>query len=117
MSGISADASVFYPKYDRDFPERENPEVVQLRKELSKVRQQLTARDASMRKMAKELSQVEATNLEIQVRSDWLEGRKDKFKKKAENTEEENKNLREAFNELTTENQSLCCSLEKKNVN
>lgn len=112
MNGISADASVFYPKYDQDFPpiERENTEVVELRKELSRVRQQLVARDACMRKMAKELGQVEATNIEIQARADWLEGRKDKFKKKAEEAEKK-------YSEITEEISVLREDYEKKIIN
>ena len=110
MSNLSADASAFRPKYDQEFPpiERKNPEVVQLRKELSKVRQQLAARDEAMREMAKKLGQEEATNIEIQERANCLEGWKDKFKKKAEEAE---KNHRVLIEEMSV----VCEDYEKKN--
>ena len=55
MSSFSADASVFRPKYDEDFPpiERENPEVVQLRRELDKVRHQLVSQNAKIGELEK----------------------------------------------------------------
>lgn len=110
MSSLSADAPVFHTKYDEDFPpiERENTEVVKLRKELSKTRHQLICRNAK-------ISDLEMKTSQLRMRADWLEHWKDKFKKKAENTEEENKRLRESFNEQITEIQSLYSSLEKKN--
>lgn len=110
MSSLSADAPVFRTKYDEDFPpiEKENPEVVKLRKELGKVRHQLVCRNAKV-------SDLEMKTSQLRMRADWLEHWKDKFKKKAENTEEENKRLRESFNEQITEIQSLYSSLEKKN--
>lgn len=110
MNNLSASATPFQPAYDKDFPpiERESPEVVKLRKELSSVRHQLVCSRAKVSDREFKLSQAK-------MRSDWLEHWKDKFKEKAEYAEEENKGLRETFNELTTEKLSLQATLEKKN--
>lgn len=109
MSSLSADASVFRPKYEEDFPpiERENPEVVKLRRELGKVRHQLVCRNAKVGELEKMTSQ-------LRMRADWLEHWKDKFKEKAENTEKDNNRMSIRDERRKTEIHSLTSALEKK---
>jgi len=110
MSSLSAHASVFRPKYDEDYPPlvREDPEVVQLRKELDKVRHHLACRGTKVRELEKKFS-------ELSKRADWLEQWKDKFKKKAENAEKDNHRMQMLDENRKTEIHYLECDLKKKN--
>lgn len=109
MSSLSADTSIYRPKYDEEFPpiERENPVVVQLRKELRSARHQLVVRNAKVSELEEKFNQ-------SQMRADWLENWKDKFKTKACLAVEENKRLCDDVGFATIEISELKRTVEKQ---